>query len=154
MPAAHDADGVSLAQSIQPVDANGNPDPNGKIAFLSIGMSIAYDNFQTFVIDAAADLSVNRKLAFVPGAQPRIGAVTWADITHPAWADIFNYFLPQSGATAQQVQVAWVEAVDSQPSGTFPSDMTTLQSHLETIAQNLHTLFPSIKMVFYNTREY
>lgn len=154
MPASHDADGVSIAQSIQPVDVNGNPDPTGKYGLLSIGMSIAYDNFQTFAIDVAADPGVNKSLVLVPGAQPRIGAVNWASITHPAWTDIFDYFLPQSGLTAPQVQIAWVEAVDSQPKGTFPTDMVTLQAHLESIAQNLHTLFPSIKMVFFNSREY
>src|SRR5208337_5454429 len=30
MPASHDADGVALAGLIQPLDANGNIDPNGK----------------------------------------------------------------------------------------------------------------------------
>ena len=50
--------------------------------------------------------------------------------------------------------VAWVEAVDSQPKGSFPADMTTLQAHLESTAQNLHTLFPNLKMAFFNAREY
>jgi hypothetical protein len=155
MPSGHDADGVGFAQSIQPLDSAGNPDPSGKFAMLSIGMSIAYDNFQTFVIDATADPVVNHQyLAFVPGAQPRVGAVDWANINHPAWTDIFDYFLPQSGVTAQQVVVAWVEAVDSQPKGSFPADMTTLQTHLESTAQNLHTLFPNLKMAFFNSREY
>jgi hypothetical protein len=155
MPASHDADGVAFGQAIQPLDTNGNPSPSGKIGLLSIGMSIAYDNFQTFVIDATADPAVNNQsLVFVPGAQPRVGAVDWASLAHPAWADIFNYFLPQSGATGPQVQVAWVEAVDSTPTGTFPTDMKLLQSHFESIAQNLHTLFPNIKLVFFNSREY
>jgi hypothetical protein len=154
MPSDHDADGVALAQSIGPVDSNGNSDPNGKFAMLSIGMSIAYDNFQTFTADVAADPSVNKQLVLVPGAQPRVGAVQWASLQHPAWADIFNYFLPQSGVTAQQVQIAWVEVVDSQPSGTFPADMAGLQSQMVTIAQNLHTEFPTIKLVFFTSREY
>jgi hypothetical protein len=155
MPASQDAAGVSLAQSIQPLDANGNPDSTGKFAMLSIGMSIAYDNYQTFVTDATADPSVNHEfLVFVPGAQPRVGAVDWANIKHPAWTDIMDYFLPQSGVTAKQVVVAWVELVDSQPKGSFPSDMTSLQAHLESTAQNLHTLFPNLKMAFFNSREY
>jgi hypothetical protein len=154
MPSDHDADGVALAQSIGPLDSNGNPDPTGKFAMLSIGMSIAYDNFQTFTTDVFADPSVNKQLVLVPGAQPRVGAVQWASLIHPAWADIFNYFLPQSGVTPQQVVVAWVEVVDSQPSGTFPADMAGLQSQMVTIAQNLHTEFPSIKMVFFTSREY
>ena len=155
MPPSHDAAGVSLAQSIQPLDANGNPDPSGKFAMLSIGMSIAYDNYQTFVTDATADPSVNHEhLVFVPGAQPRVGAVAWDNIKHPAWTDIMDYFLPQSGVTAQQVVVAWAELVDSQPKGSFPLDMTTLQAHMESTVQNLHALFPNLKMAFFNSREY
>jgi len=155
MPASHDSDGLGFAESVQPLDSNGNPSPTGKYALLSIGMSVAYDNFQTFVIDATADPSVNHQyLAFVPGAQPRVGAVNWANINHPAWTDIFDYFLPQSGVTAAQVQVAWVEDVNSTPKGTFPGDMTTLQANLESIAQNIHTLFPNVKLVFFQSREY
>jgi hypothetical protein len=155
MPSSHDADGIAFAQSIQPLDANGNPDPtNGKIGLLSIGISIAYDNFQTFVIDATADPAVNKALVYVPGAQPRVGAIDWAYVGHPAWNDIFEYFLPQSGATGPQVQVAWVEEVDSQPSGKYPNDMVTLQAHMESTAQNLHTLFPNLKLAFFNSREY
>jgi hypothetical protein len=40
-PADHDAAGVSIAQGIQPLDANGNPDPNGKYVLISIGNSEA-----------------------------------------------------------------------------------------------------------------
>lgn len=154
MPSTHDADGLNFAQDVVPRDPSGFPSSTGKIGVLSIGMSIAYDNFQTFTIDATADPSVNPALVMVPGAQPRVGAKDWAQLTFPAWNAIFDYFLPQTGLTSRQVQVAWVEAVDSQPSGSFPEDMTSLQSHLESTAQNLHTLFPNLKLAFFNSREY
>ena len=154
MPSGHDADGVSLAQSIQPLDANGNPDPSGKYALISMGMSIAFDTYQKFMQNAGADPSVNPNLVFVPGAQPRLGAVEWANLKSPAWVDTFNYFLPQSGVTAKQVVAAWVESVDANPHGSFPGDMTTLQSEFETAAQLLHTEFPNLKLAFFSSREY
>jgi Putative Ig domain/Abnormal spindle-like microcephaly-assoc'd, ASPM-SPD-2-Hydin len=154
MPSAHDADGLNFAQDVVPRDPSGFPSSTGKIGVLSIGMSIAYDNFQTFTIDAAADPSVSPAVVMVPGAQPRVGAKDWAELTFPAWNAILDYFLPQTGLTSRQVQVAWVEAVDSQPSGSFPADMTSLQSHLESTAQNLHKLFPNLKLAFFNSREY
>ena len=154
MPSSHDADGVSLAQSIQPLDANGNPDPNGKYALLSMGMSVAFDTFQKFMQNAGADPSINPSLVFVPGAQPRLGAVDWANLKSPAWVDTFNYFLPQSGITPQQVVAAWVESVDANPHGSFPGDMTTLQSEFETAAQLLHTEFTNLKLAFFSSREY
>ena len=36
-PIDHDLAGNLIAQSIQPLDADGNPDPNGKIRLLSMG---------------------------------------------------------------------------------------------------------------------
>ena len=154
MPASHDADGVSFAQSIQPLDANGNPSPTGKYAFLSLGMSVTFDTFLEFIQDSTADPSVNKSLVFAQGAQPRLGAGDWTEITGPAWVDTLNYFLPQAGVTPQQVVAAWVESVDANPHGTFPSDMTTLQAEYETTAQVLHTLFPNLKMAFFSGREY
>jgi hypothetical protein len=154
MPPDHDADGVSLAQSIQPLDANGNPSPTGKYALLSVGMSVTFDTFLAFMQDRTADPSINKSLVLAPGAQPSLGAVAWADITNPAWVDTLNYFLPQVGITPQQVVAAWVENVDANPHGSFPSDQATLQSELETSAQILHTLFPNLKLVFFSGREY
>jgi hypothetical protein len=154
MPASHDADGVSFAQSIQPLDANGNPSPTGKYAFLSLGMSVTFDTFLEFIQDSTADPSVNKSLVFAQGAQPRLGAGDWTEITGPAWVDTLNYFLPQAGVTPQQVVAAWVESVDANPHGTFPSDMVTLQAEYESTAQVLHTLFPNLKLAFYSGREY
>jgi len=154
MPKGHDNDGVNYAKQIEPLDANGNPDPNGKMALISIGMSVASDTFEIFTEDAGADPSVNPQLVFVPGAQPRLGANNWTLLTLPAWQDIFEYFLPQSGVTADQVVAAWVESVDANPRGGFPADMVTLQTELETTAQLLHTAFPNLKIAFFTSREY
>lgn len=39
MPEVHAAAGLERANRIQPLDVNGNPDPNGKIVLMSVGMS-------------------------------------------------------------------------------------------------------------------
>src|SRR5438105_8795353 len=38
-PASHDSAGIAIAQSLTPLDTLGNPDPNGRIVMVSIGMS-------------------------------------------------------------------------------------------------------------------
>ncbi len=50
-PSSFDAAGVTIAQSIQPLDANGNPDSaNGKIGLMSVGMSALWNPiFQNFL---------------------------------------------------------------------------------------------------------
>lgn len=154
MPATHDADGVSFAQSIQPLDANGNPDPNGKVGLLSVGLSVTFDTFGQFIEAARGDPSLDSHLAFVPGAQPRLGAGYFANPNGAGWSAIVNYFLPQSGVTPNQVEAAWIEEIDANPTGTFPSDLATLENQYISILQNLHTLFPNLKIAYFGTRFY
>jgi hypothetical protein len=153
-PAQHDADGVAIGQSIVPLDANGNYDPNGKYGLLSIGLSVTFDTFVMFESDMMADPNKNSHLVFVPGAQPRAEASLFADPNNGVWTPIFESFLPQAGITANQVVAAWVDEVDTTVSGTFPSDVTNVQAELETIAQNLHAKFPNLQLVYFGSRLY
>jgi len=152
-PADHDASGVTIAQGIQPLDANGNVDPNGKYVLISIGNSEAQQEFLQFLGDASADPSTNPHLVIVNGAQDALVASDWANIATGAWPILSNILLPQAGVTANQVVAAWIKAFDI-PSGTFPADEAATQADLETIAQNLHTLFPNIKLAYYASRIY
>ena len=153
-PVDHDADGVALAQAIQPLDSNGNPDVNGKMAFMSIGESATFNAFTQFQIDANADPAKNQHLVIIPGAQPRAGAAKFADPNNAVWNPIFQYYLPDAGVTANQVVAAWIDVVDGAPTGTFPSDTIALQSELESIAQNLHTKFPNLKLTYFTSNFY
>ncbi len=153
-PAGHDSDGVKFADSIYPLDSNGKRDPNGKYVLLSIGMSASHTLFvglQNFVF---ADPTVDKThLVLVNGAQDNATAGDFAQGNAPVWADIIDYFLPQSNVTPSQVVAAWVSDV-SYPSGTFPQDMSTLQSNLEEIAQNLHRKFRNLKLAYFTGRMY
>jgi hypothetical protein len=155
-PSAFDASGVAIAQSIQPLDANGNPDPNGKYALISIGESNTSETYSQFLTDANADPAKNSHLILVRGAQPRAGAAKFADPNDGVWNPIFQFYLPQAGVTANQVVAAWVESVDRifghQPP--FPQDMAALQSEYESIARNLFSKFPNIKLVYYTSKFY
>jgi hypothetical protein len=152
-PASQDASGVAIAQAIQPLDSNGNPNPNGKYVLLSIGMSETQQEFTQFASDASTDPSTNPHLVIVNGAQDAIVASDWADINFGTWNSIINYILPEAGVTSKQVVAAWIESLDT-PSGTFPTDETPTQADLESIAQNLHTLFPNLQLAYYATTIY
>lgn len=153
-PATHEADGVAFANSIQPLDANGNPDPNGKYVLLAIGMSATHTLYLGFQGEVSADPTVDKThLVLVNGAQDNATAGNFAQLNHPVWTDILSYFLPQSNVTANQVVAAWINDV-SYPKGTFPGDMSILRANLEQISQNLHTKFPNIKLAYLTSRMY
>jgi hypothetical protein len=155
-PASFAAAGVAIAQSIHPLDGNGNSDPNGKYAIVSIGESNTSETYGQFMIDANADPLKDSQLVVVRGAQPRAGAAKFADPNDAVWNPIFQFYLPQAGVTANQVVAAWVESVDriSGQQPPFPQDMTALQAEYESIAQNLHSKFPNIKLVYYTSKFY
>ncbi len=153
-PAYNDAAGLAIANSIQPLDASGNPDPNGKYGLISIGESNTSNTFAQFTINANADPSKNPHLVIVKGAQPTAPAYMFANPSHGVWNAISQFFLPQVGLTANQVVAAWIQAVNSFPTGKFPADMSQEQSQLESIAQNLHAKFPNLKLAYYTSKFY
>ncbi|HEV2177001.1 MAG TPA: choice-of-anchor D domain-containing protein [Terriglobia bacterium] len=154
-PAAHDAAGVALAQAIQPLDANGNPDPlNGKEALVALGISTAHKEFNTFANYFTADPLKNPKLVVVNGAQGGESLKLISEPTSPYWTTILNYFLPNAGVTNLQVVAVWIEDIDPNPTGTFPADITTIQTEYETLAQTVHTNFPNATLAYYSSRIY
>jgi len=82
-------------------------------------------------------------------SSPPIGRTSASE----TWTSIINYLLPQSGVTANQVVAAWVKSLDT-PSGSFPSNESQTQADLESIAQNLHTLFPNLQLAYFATTIY
>ena len=68
-PPSHDADGVTFAKGIVPLDSNGNYSPTGKYVMLAIGESTAQNEFGRFIPLAAADPATNPNLVIVNGAQ-------------------------------------------------------------------------------------
>jgi len=153
-PAGHDSSGVSIAQSIQPLDSNGNQSPTGKVVFMSLGESVAQQPFINFMELANVDPSKNPDLVLVDGATGGATASDMALINNNFWNVIINDYLPNAGVTPNQVQIAWVNDVNGGPSGVFPADMTTLQANFESIANNLLTKFPNIKLAYYSSINY
>ncbi len=153
-PPAQDSYGVGLARGIQPLDANGNPSPTGKYVLLAVGESTLQNEFNRFLPIANADPAKNPNLVIVNGAQGGATPNNFTSTTSAYWTTTLNNYLPQNGVTANQVVAAFVEDTDGIATGSFPSDITTLQSQYETMMQTMLTLFPNLKMVYFGTRVY
>jgi hypothetical protein len=155
-PASQDSYGVTLAKAVQPLDSNGNPSSTGKYVFLVIGESTALDEIGvSFLPLAQHDPAVNTNLVFVDGAQGGATPGTLLTTTNNKYFNtIINNYLPDQGVTANQVVAVWIEDSNGIATGTFPSDMTTLQTDYETVMNNLHTLFPNLTLVYFSSRIY
>jgi hypothetical protein len=152
--AGHDAYGQSAAAAIVPLDSNGNYSPTGKYVFISVGLSMAQQPFGEFVNLVNTDPSKNPSLVIVDGATGGATAALLSSSTNNFWNAITYDYLPNAGVTPAQVVGAWVLDVDGGPAGTFPADMTSLQSQLESIAQNMLVKFPNMKVAYYSSVNY
>lgn len=152
-PIAHTVGGFAQATQVVPRDAAGNPDPTGKIVFLSIGMSNCTQEFSRFAQLANADASKHPAVLPVDGAQ---GGQTAAAIMNPNanfWT-VVQQRLTAAGVTGQQVQAIWFKEADAGPTTGFPAYANTLKSEFETIMGVLRSKFPNARQCFLASRIY
>jgi hypothetical protein len=148
------AAGVSIAQQLMPLDADGTPDPtNGIIGVIAIGESTTEQPFYKFVPMANADPMKNPKVVLVNGGMSGETAYKLILPSSGYMNTILNYILPFASVTPQQVEVAWVDAVDSNQSG-FPGDAQMLQGQIESLAQLLKTSFPNLVLAYLGSLNY
>lgn len=153
-PAAHENDGLSLAKSIVPLDADGNPDPKGKYVLLGLGVSISRTMFSTFRLTEQVDPTVNPNLVIVNGAIDGSDSPYWADYTDGVWQSVLNFYLPYENVTPQQVVAVWAMIPHSQPKGTYPSDMTEQTNDVIAAIQNMKKYFPNLKLAYLESMHY
>lgn len=152
-PAAHLALGLAQSKQIAPRDAAGNPDPNGRIVLLSIGMSNTTQEWSAFLRMAQADPRRNPRLQPVDGA---FGGWTAAKIaTQPdQYWPMVDDRLKSANATAAQVQAAWIKLAESNPTAAFPADARQLQSDMVTVVRQARARFPNLKIAYLSSRIY
>ncbi len=154
-PTPHELAGVSLAYQIKPLDANGNPDVNGKIGLTSIGMSNTEMEFGTFMNLVRQDTEINDSLKLVNGAAGGGVIERWADPNN----DYFDRYWDQledkilaANLTDAQIQVVWVKITQQRYQPNFPQDMQFFQSQLEDLARLLKAKFPNLKITYFSSR--
>jgi hypothetical protein len=129
MPAQHAADGLTIGESILPLDVNGNPDPNGNIVLLSIGMSNAYFEFADFAGDAnrLGSGSNYPTVTVENGAKINASTCFWtfakgmpvcpSGVMSNEYDRVLEEVLVPDGFTEAQVQAVWIKEADEYPGG-------------------------------------
>jgi len=138
---------------IQPLDAQGNPSPDGKIVLLSIGMSNTTGEFSTFIPMANADPAKSPKVVLVDGAQGGQTAERIATNNVPFWS-VVDQRLTAAGVTPQQVQVVWLKEANAGPRAGFPAEMVKLKNSLIDDINIAKSRYPNLRIVYLSSRIY
>jgi hypothetical protein len=155
-PSGHNSAGLFLASNrVKPRNASGAIDTvNGKIGFISIGMSNATQEFQQFITLAQGDPEISAKISIVDGAQGGQDAVAWSTPTAQPWSVLANR-LTQAGVAATQVQVVWLkEQISGDNLGAFPGGAQNLRDLLRAIVTIARTKYPNLRIAYLSSRSY
>jgi hypothetical protein len=152
-PAGHLQAAMNAAQQIVPRNAAGDPDPNGWIVLLSIGMSNTCHEFAVFERQEDLNADRNARVVIVNGAVGGWSAALIADPGAGYW-QIVQDRLTALGLTPQQVQVVWLKEANQSPPDDFPGHATQLRNDLRTVVQNLHDKFPNARLSYLSSRTY
>jgi PEP-CTERM motif len=166
VPTAHEAAGLQRAAAIQPLNAQGQPDANGKYVMISIGMSNTTDEFcsgnigtscasYSFIGQAAADVSTNRN-RLVDGAQGGQDAKVWISPTDATY-DTVAQRLAAAHVTESQVSAIWLKQADADPTVSLPNasaDAYHLETYLGDIVRAAKVRYPNMQQVFLSSRIY
>lgn len=159
-PEAHLKAALQAAGEIKPLDKDGKPAPDGKIGFISFGMSNTTMEFQTFQ-KMLEPLKLNPALAVVDCAQGGMITSAWAkEMKNPRtggtpWEELARR-LQAAGVSPAQVQVVWMKQAEARPAGDgeFPAHIQKFQENMVTGLQKLKARYPNIRLVYLSSRIY
>ena len=149
-PRAHNAAGQAIARQVIPLNGLGQPDRDGKIVMIAVGMSNTAMEFGALMERTHRNPKVNPRLVLVNGAQANRTAERWVDPQALAWLEL-DRRLARARVTPKQVQVAWVKQTLTR-GGDFPAKAQELQGDLEVIVRNLKIRYPNIKLAYVSSR--
>jgi hypothetical protein len=176
MPSSHLAEGMERARSIQPLDSQGRPSPDGKYVLLSIGMSNTSMEFcralglghetdgvtcqaYSFMGQSQADPTVDHtELFLLNGARGAQVADVWTSPESEIYDQVAELLSPL-GLSEQQVQIIWLKVSNARTGGSpsLPSeqaDAYVLMRHLGDIVRTLKVRYPNLQQVFISSRIY
>jgi hypothetical protein len=136
--------GLAAARQVHPID--------GKIAFISVGMSNTSLEFAAFKRAADQDLSKSQSVTIVDGAQDGWDAERIRK--QPAYWDTLDQRLEEAGVSANQVQVAWLKEAIAGEARRFPKDAGALQADLRAIVRTMRVRYPNLRLVYLSSRTY
>jgi hypothetical protein len=158
-PADHLAAGLRRAALIRPLDANGNPSPNGKVVFLGVGPGETARIADAFIEMAASDRRINHEsLVVLNAAHEGFDAPAWyAPLAEANFNRIKDQILGPNGVSEKQVQAAWVQMTTSEEAPPLPrqdAQAYRVKGYFATALRNLKARYPNLQVAYLSSRVY
>jgi hypothetical protein len=154
-PEAHRAAALAECQRITPLDEQGKPSKDGKVGFISVGMSNTAGEFMTFKEIADRDPQKSPQVVIVNGAVGGAGARSWANRAAGPWSTL-SQRLKEANVSPRQVQVVWIKHAEAMPDpDTTPLEYAkNLKGWLASIVRLLASEYPNVRVVYLSSRIY
>lgn len=153
----HQVEAYRATQNIRPRDQEGIVDEfDGKIGFISIGMSNTRYEFDVF--QRIAEVEKSGSVILVNGAQPGMVASEWANPEQSN--DPWNFLadsLRDAGLTPAQVQIVWLKQANAAPQpgiDDFPIYAQQLRNDMAVIVKKVKNFYPNVKLLYLSSRIY
>jgi hypothetical protein len=145
--------GLRIASSIVPLDRDGHPSPDGRIAMCTIGMSNTTQESRSFLKLLTVTEGVNPKVLVIDCAQ---GAQTASIIKNPnvAYWKMVSARIRNAEATPEQVQVVWMKEANGNPKGPVLDYARQLEADEAAVLNILHDKLPNLKIAYLSNRIY
>lgn len=152
MPPAFYKDAIEFANSIQPLDAEGKPDADGKIGLVTIGASTVAmfsEGLEDQIYNVAG---LNKEIVFVNGGVGGQDLNKIYDQAAKYWVAVEGR-VKDAGLTNEQVQVVWFQEDDLRDqSSAFPDRADNLADAFTYAIQKLKVRYPNLKFVYLTAR--
>ncbi len=152
-PAAHLAAARRQSAGIVPLDAEGKPAKDGKIALVSISMSNATQEYSAFKRMADRDKRKSPRVAIVDCAQGGQAMAQWVNPNGRPWAEA-DRRLAAAKVSPKQVQVIWVKLANMRPTGELAHHGKKLQKDTLAVLRNAKARFPNVRIAYLASRIY
>lgn len=156
MPMSHQQAGLEAASLIIPRNIDGNYDPNGKIGFISIGMSNC-NLFFSGLRDSTLNFPErNNRLIMVNGATGGQDIDAMLDLNSTYWTS-FDQKMAQSNLHDNQVQVIWfmqAKHITGIPSNEGLNHIEIMEAKFLQAFQYFKQRFPNLQQIYCSGRDY
>ena len=154
-PEAHRLAALEACKKVTPLDAQGKPSKDGKIVFISLGMSNTAGEFAMFKEIADRDPDKSPDVLIVNCAIGGAGVSSWAKPASGTWQKVADR-LKEANVAPEQVQAAWIKHAEPGPSpDTVPLEYAKkVKEDIEASLAITRSTFPNMRVAYLSSRIY